>query len=132
MLVVFFIGLFEGSGCEILFYLDTAPIHPSEALAMQEFVLVDKYVKLILLFTGFLIQPAPLEMHNPGHRNAFAELDGRSRPMQPTRQFSQLDGSPTEVWGILRDGICKLYYGQHSAFAALKDPIKFYGCSVDT
>lgn len=86
--------------------------------AMQDFILFEVYVKLIFLSTGVLDPTASLVMQDPGHRNAFVELERRSRPQWPARQSSQLDARKTEVRRILRDSMCERYHNRYNPFLA--------------
>lgn len=91
--------------------------------AMEEFVVVEVYIQLVVLFFGVMQSTQPLLIHDPSRvaRLGVPPQDKENRPPE------QLDNRTTQVRQKLLQAASTRYFDRYNAFRALRKPAKFYG-----
>lgn len=92
--------------------------------AMHEFVVVEVFVKLIVLYFSVSQPSQPLLIHDPSPR--IPQL-GAPPPKQELRPVDELDPRTILVRRNLLTALSHRYYNRYNAFSALRNPNKFYG-----
>jgi hypothetical protein len=98
--------------------------------AMKDFVVAEVYIQMVVLYFGVMQSTKALPIHDPSPR--VVQLD--APPPEPELRLPcDLDPRTTIVRQKLLQGASARYFNRYNAFAALRNPSKFYGprSSVD-
>jgi hypothetical protein len=91
---------------------------------MHDFVVVEVFVKLVVLYFSVSQSSQPLLIHDPSPR--IPQL-GAPPQQQEFRPVDELDPRTTLVRTNLLTALSHRYYNRYNAFSALRNPNKFYG-----